>query len=141
MEVYSDFNDLYTAFNNKSTHFVFNEVKAVSGNVPLDFDSFYKGSWYTITGAGDDLEDWVGGYDMLLSEAGIGKPAGYVTFNGADMNKEYGLSGSVAYPDDLTFIAFPLDDLDVGKLAMFKLKMGDRWFDDIVDNNRRHMEE
>ena len=34
-------------------------------------------------------------------------------------------------------MAFPLDGLDVNKLAMFKLQMRDRWFDDIVDNNAR----
>ena len=30
-----------------------------------------------------------------------------------------------------------LDGLDVGKLAIFKLQMGDRWFDDVVDNDLR----
>lgn len=142
MKFYSNFNDLYSAHSHKkSTHSVFNEVKAISGNVSLDFDSFYNGSWYTITGAGGDLDEWVKGYNELFSKAGIGTPVGYVTFKGADMNEKYDLRGSVRYPDDLTFIAFPLDGLDVGKLAMFKLKMGDRWFDDIVDNNRWHMED
>ena len=32
------------------------------------------------------------------------------------------------------FLAFPLDGLNVNKLAILKLQLGDRWFDDIVDN-------
>ena len=51
------------------------------------------------------------------------------------MNDLGKLSNDNRYPDDITFLAFPLDGLDIGKLAMFKLKMGDRWFDDIIDNN------
>ena len=50
------------------------------------------------------------------------------------------LLGSNRYPDDLVFLAFSLDGLDVGKLAMFKLRFGARWFDDIVENNARREE-
>lgn len=39
------------------------------------------------------------------------------------------------FKNDLKFLAFPLDGLNVGKLAMFKLKMGDRWSDDIIANS------
>lgn len=38
------------------------------------------------------------------------------------------------FRDDLTVLTFPLDGLHVGKLAMFKLTMEDRWFDDVTDN-------
>lgn len=103
------------------------------------FDEFYKGSYYTITGAGGPLEEWTKGYEELLQKENIGTPTEWYTFKGSQMNEKYSLSGSIAYQDDLTFIAFPLTGLDGGKLAIFKLKMQDRWFDDIVDNNERHM--
>ncbi len=56
------------------------------------------------------------------------------------MNMNYGLIGNNAYQDNLTCLMFPLDGLNAGRLAMFRLRMGDKWFDDIVDNNRRRQE-
>lgn len=102
-------------------------------------DQMYKGSYYTITGAGGDLQEWVNGYIDYLQKDEIGTPKEFFIFKGEDMNRKYQLSDPVAYNKDLTFISFPLDHLDVGKLAMFKIRMRDRWFDDIVDNNERHM--
>lgn len=56
------------------------------------------------------------------------------------MNTHYGLSGKNAYQEDLTCLMFPLDGLDCGRLAMFRLRAQDKWFDDIVDNNQRREE-
>ena len=97
----------------------------------------YKGSYYTIAGCGGDLEEWKKGYQELLDKEEIGTIKEWITFKGKDMNETYNLTGRNAYPEDITFLAFSLDSLNVGKLAIFKLKMQDRWFDDIVDNNRR----
>lgn len=101
------------------------------------FDTMEKGSWYTITGCGGELSDWKNGYQEMLDKEGIGTIGEWVEFIGRDMNRYYGLTGDNAYPDDLHFLAFPLDGLDISKLAIFKLRMQDRWFDDIVDNNAR----
>jgi hypothetical protein len=97
----------------------------------------YEGSYYTITGCGGPLDEWKSGYEEMMAEAGIGKPTEWVEFTGAEMNYEFELTGDNCYPDDLHFLAFPLTGLNVSKLAMFKLRRGDRWFDDIVDNNMR----
>lgn len=113
------------------------ELKQVT--TPEEFEMLYKGSAYTVTGAGGPLEDWMTGITNALQENKIGEPKVFYTFKGKQMNEQYGLSGKVAYDNDLTFLSFPLDNLDIGKLAMFKIKMQDRWFDDIVDNNERHM--
>lgn len=72
----------------------------------------------------------------MLEEIGIGTPVRFITFKGADMNMYYSLFGNKAYQDDLIFLMFPLDNLHFGKLVIFKLKMGDKWFDDIVNNNK-----
>ena len=101
----------------------------------VNFDVMERGSWYTITGAGGNVEEWKTGYQDLMNEEGIGTIKEWVEFTGADMNARYGLTDDNAYPDDLHFLAFPLDGLDGDKLAMFKLRMRDRWFDDIVANN------
>lgn len=94
----------------------------------------YEGSYYTITGAGGDLQEWKNGYNNLLNENGIGKISEWVDFTGKEMNEEFDLVENDRYQDDLHFLAFSLEGLDVGKLALFKLQMEDRWFDDIVDN-------
>ena len=101
------------------------------------FLSAYRGSWYTITGCGGDLDEWMTGYNKLLGEQGIGTDPEWHSFTGREYNEFFGTHGDNRYPDDLVFLCFPIDGLKVGKLAMFKLMMGDRWFDDIVDNDLR----
>ena len=100
-------------------------------------DDAYGGSWYTIEGAGGDLSEWENGYCDMLEKQGIGRPERFVKFTGKQVSDHFGFKGNNRYPDDLTILCFPLDNLDISKLAMFKLQMGDRWFDDIVDNSRR----
>lgn len=100
----------------------------------------YNGSYYTITGVGGKRDEWINGYNKLMKEQGIGEvPAeNWIEFSGQDMNVIYHLKGNVRYPNNLCFLAFPIDGLNVNKLAMFKLEMQDRWFDDIVENNKWH---
>lgn len=104
------------------------------------FEAAYEGSYYTIIGCAGDLNEWIAGYRELLGDRGIGKPEQFTTFKGKDMNEVYGLTGSNAYTDNLTFLMFPLDGLVVPKLAIFRLQAQDKWFDDIVDNNQRREE-
>ena len=57
---------------------------------------------------------------------------------GSLMNRHYCLKYD-PYPDNLNIVAIPTNQFkDLGKLAMFKLQVGARWFDDIVDNNNIH---
>ena len=95
-------------------------------------------SAYTITGAGGDIQEWVNGYNKLLQEQNIGVPKKWMTFTGKQMNECFNLVDTKRYENDVIFLAFPLDGLDVGKLAMFRLQMEDQWFDDIVANNAAH---
>lgn len=101
----------------------------------------YDGSYYTITGAGGDLQEWKDGYAAMLKEREIGTITEWIDFTGRDMNEEFNLTDDNRYPNDIHFLAFPLDGLNVNKLAVFKIEMRDRWFDDIVDNNARREEE
>ena len=60
----------------------------------------------------------------------------FYTWKGKLMNQIYMLTGSNAYPEDLTFVSIPLNMFkNIGKLAILKLQFGARWLDDIVDNN------
>ena len=101
----------------------------------------YKGNYYTIIGCAGDLNEWKEGYAQFLKNAEIGTIRHWIEFTGADMNRVYGLTGNNAYQPDLQFLAFRLEeDMNIGKLAFLKLRLGDRWFNDIVDNNLRHQE-
>lgn len=96
----------------------------------------YDGSYYLISGAGGNLKEWVDGYEDMLNEAGIGKPVKWFQTTGAAINL-YAGGNFDPFPLDLTCLLFPLDGLDVGRLAIFRLQMQDRWFDDVIDNMRR----
>lgn len=104
------------------------------------FKKLYDGSWYTIIGV-DNIEEWKSGMKFILKNENIGEIKEFESFTGEEMNRFYHLKGKIAYKNDLKFLSFSLDGLNVMKLAMFKLSHCDRWFDDIVDNNTYHMEE
>lgn len=114
--------------------------KVLEGSENEMFEEMYKGSWYTITGAGGDLQEWVTGYEGILEERNVGKPKEWRTYSGEQMNKYYHLTGKNVYPNDLTFLSFSLEGLNTPALAVIKLMQGDRWFDDIVDNNKEREE-
>lgn len=112
-----------------------------------DLSNAYDHSYYAIAGCGGDLAEWTAGYERLLAEQGIGKPQEWITFTGAAVNQaaeaggRYIIDPKDKFDNDLTFLAFPLNGLHIGKLAMFKLNMRDRWFDDIIDNMRRQCDD
>jgi len=94
------------------------------------------GSFYTISGCGGDLQEWIDGYETWLDEAGIGTPVEWFVTSGESINAYVGPENTNPYPFDISILMFPLASLDVGKLAMFKITHEDRWFDDIVQNMR-----
>lgn len=112
------------------------KIKILKGN---DFERYYNKSYYTIMGTGGDLDKWVAGYNEWLVESGCGTPVNWITFKGKDVNKWYKLEGN-AYPDDLVFLAFPLDNLNLERLAIFRIKHKDVWFNDMIDHVIEHEE-
>lgn len=107
---------------------------------PKDLQQAYEGSWFTIVGAGGDLMDWVNGINAMLEEEGIGKPQQWYSTIGCHVNT---FAGSIPRPDrdyfphDLSILLFSLDGLDMGKLAVWRLRTDGRWFDDVIQNMRR----
>lgn len=60
----------------------------------------------------------------------------YIT-EGKTMNALEGLTGSNAYPDDLSIVSFKLSEIENAMaLAIPRFQVGGRWMDDIVENNR-----
>lgn len=74
--------------------------------------------------------------DDFKDKTPIELPVHFYTWSGKLFNEIYGLTDSNAYPDDLHFLSVDLDNWsEMGNLPMFKMKVGARWLDDIVDNN------
>lgn len=112
-------------------------VKVPENRVDEFLDKFFCSSAFTFEGI--DITDKKGNKELekALREAGYeNEEILTYWFNGAEMNKKYHLTGSNAYPDDLTFLVIPHFYNPI-----FKMSVGARWFDDIVDNNARRQAE
>lgn len=85
-------------------------------------------------GSIQDYIEWIKQYTPMKSEMA------YIV-NGKTMNEVYHLTGSNAYPDDLTIVSIKLEDMeDLIKIVTKRFEVGARWFDDIVENNALNQE-
>ena len=109
--------------------------------IELDMETIeqaYDGWYYTILGAGGDLDEWVEGLSEILDkEEKIGKVKQWYHTTGKVLNDKWNLRGDNRFKDDLSILMFDYEGMDVPKLAIFKLRAGDRWFTDIIDNSVR----
>ena len=106
-------------------------------NLPkADLKKAYSDAWYTVVGAGGNLQEWVDGMGELLTKEGIGQPKEWFVSKGSDVNRTFHLKGKNRFKADLVFLFFPLDGMDIYALATFKIRMNDHWFCDVIDNRR-----
>lgn len=85
-------------------------------------------------------EDTFNGLEEFLAEHDAMAETGIVFWiiKGADMNAYYGLTGDNAYPDNLTIVNIPLDQItNIAAIALPMREFGGRWYSDVVDNNLR----
>lgn len=75
------------------------------------------------------VKNWLNNHGGILENT---EPTFHI-ITGDLMNVIYGLTGSNAYPDDLTIIS--VTDIDQMAVVYPRFEVGGRWFDDIVDNN------
>lgn len=133
VDVYFDKEELDESVDNKE----FELIEATDD----DIIKLEDGSALTFEGLASDEDSLKAMIDFFKENTKITIPAKIYHLTGAKMNSMYGLTGSNAYPDDLNIISLPLHNWkDIGNLPMIKLRIGARWFDDIVDNNRRRQE-
>lgn len=106
-----------------------------------ELDILYGLSALTLEGLISDEENLNAFNDWLNSKGAIyeGLEPVFHCISGELMNKTYGLTGTNAYPDDLTIVA--VTDIMQARVAMPRYEIGARWFDDIVDNNARREKE
>ena len=101
--------------------------KETSKDMKAKFKEFYDKSIFTWEGMSIDDEN----LKAIVKELKLKNPTFY-TYSGRQMDSVYRLSGDNAYPSDLTFLS-----IENYYDPMMKMRVGARWFDDIVDNNRR----
>lgn len=98
-------------------------------------DELYKESALTIIGLAvesiPDFVEWVESFTELINRR-------VYIVSGETMNSYCGNTGNNAYANDLNLVAIKLSDMkNYEKIVMPRFTVGGRWFDDIVDNNRR----
>ena len=104
-------------------------------------DELYEDWALTLEGLSPDeknlkeLLDWVKEFTPLKRED-------VYVIAGAVMNREYGLTGTNAYPDEnCTLVCVKLADMEHPmRVTIPRFHIGGRWFTDIVDNNARREE-
>lgn len=102
-----------------------------------DLKHLYDTSAFTFVGLMTDDENIQLMLDSL-KEYGLKDTPDIYVVEGSLMNSYYGLTKD-PYPEDLHIVALPVDQFsDVSRLAIFKMQIGARWFNDIVDNNEYH---
>ena len=95
----------------------------INVNTKEQFDFLYDNWAMTWEGLAEES------FEEALKECGGENAKGYL-IKGKDMNAQYHLTGTNAYPDDLNIFAiYPFKGL--------AMRYGARWFTDIVDNNTR----
>ena len=91
-------------------------------------------TWEGMAISDDNLQAIV---DDLKVETKIKLPVIFYTWKGKLFNEMYGLTDKNAYDDDLNFLSIDLDNWsEMGRLPFYKMQVGARWLDDIVDNNK-----
>ena len=97
-------------------------------------DLLYENSALTIEGLTEesipDFVNWLEENTTFTNN----EPIIYI-IKGKTMNKEYRLHSTNAYQDDLTIVS--VMDINPLPIVIKRFTIGARWFDDIVDNNRR----
>ena len=117
-------------------------MNVIKVTTKAQLDALYEDWSLTIEGFAPDeknlkeLLDWVKEFTPLKRED-------VYVIAGAVMNREYGLTGTNAYPDkNCTLACVKLADMEnPNRVAIPRFQIGGRWFYDIVENNARREEE
>ena len=115
----------------KGRHLKMALVKVPENREEEMLNEFCDASAFTFEGLDITNKKGMADLEKTLRENGYNQKDFVVYwFKGSVMNRCYGLTGSNAYKDDLTFAVIPNY-----YNPLIKLSCGARWFDDIVANN------
>lgn len=113
------------------------EIKELGMNeIEQAYDGWYYTVWCNVKN--EDQNELIQAIESSLLREDCGTPKQWFKASGEAINQKFGLDGSYI-KEDAEFLMFDYEGMNVGKLALFKLAMKDRWFTDIIDNARRDL--
>ena len=116
-------------------------MEKITVNTKAQLDELEKGSALAFIGCINTDENIQSYFDWIRKYSAVKQERVYI-ISGWVMNNAYGLTGTNAYKDELTILSIKLEDIEnVAAITLPRFDVGGRWFDDIVDNNRRREEE
>ena len=116
-------------------------MEKITVNTKAQLDELEKGSALTFIGCVNTDEEAKCYFDWIRQRSPLKQERLYIV-SGWVMNNAYGLTGDNAYQPDCSIVSVRLCDMEKPMaIAIPRFRVGGRWLDDIVDNNRRREEE
>ena len=105
-------------------------------------DELYNSSAFTFIGLESSDESLNGLIDWIKEYSEVSNPLNVFITSGSTMNREYNLSGSNRYDNNLTIVSIKNQDIkQLMRVVVPRFEIGARWFDDIVNNDLWREEE
>lgn len=125
---------LVDADDKEEKEYTVTEILPENSEMINDLTSKSAFTWEGMDASDENLQAIV---DDLKENTNITLPVNFYKWSGELFNDMFELTDANAYPNDLTFLAIDLDNWSaMGNLPIYKMQVGARWLDDIVDNNK-----
>ena len=107
----------------------------------VDLQMLYEDSAFTYIWLLDKAKEYESLEKFLFEKCWLKKPEEVVMYKASweSINKEFDLKGKNKFPKDLNVVMLPLGNFDkneIWRLAIIKLQIGARRFDDIINNSK-----
>lgn len=116
-------------------------MKNIRTATNVDLQMLYEDSAFTYVWLLDEAKEYDSLEKFLFEKCWLKKPKEVVMYkaSGKSINEEFKLKGKNKFPEDLNVVFLPLGNFDrneIGRLAMIKLQIWARRFDDIINNSK-----
>lgn len=116
-------------------------MKTIRTATKVDLQMLYTDSAFTYVWLLDEAKEYDSLENYLFSECWLTRPDEVVMYkaSGDLINNEFDLKGKNRFPKDLNVVLLPLGNFDkneIWRLAMIKLQIWARRFDDIINNSK-----
>ena len=113
------------------------EIKTATN---VDLRKLYDDSAFTIIGLCDEQKEYEALENYLFNTCNLTKPENVVIYKCSWwlVNEEFWLEWENRFQDDLNLVFMPLSNFEnwqIWRLAMIKLSIWARWFDDVINNS------
>lgn len=106
-----------------------------------DLQMLYKDSAFTYIWLLDEAKEYESLENFLFDSCWLKRPDEVIMYkaSGDLINEEFGLEWKNRFPKDLNVVFLPLSNFskdEIGRLAMIKLQIWARRFDDVINNSK-----